>query len=150
MSVKKIKVSKGIDGKFDEDVIEDVIASVQESGKTKHLANKNTGAMREKMDSLRYDYMPQRITNEAYARVAAFGHKKYDIDNWAKGLPVSQIASSLQRHLWDFMEGNDRDNGEGGSGELHTDHILWNAIALCYAMHHNLEDDRFQERIIKY
>ena len=142
MSSKKIKVSKGIEkGKFDDETITKLIASDEGFTAAK------TGALREKMNSLRYDYMPQRITNEAYARVADFGAKKYDTDNWAKGLPVSQIASSLQRHLWDFMEGN---NNDAESGLLHTDHILWNAIALCYAMHHNLEDDRFKDRILKY
>lgn len=145
MNTKKIKVSEGIDGKYSKDILENIRASGENHG-----VNEKTGALREKMGSLRYDYMPQRITNEAYARVAKFGHAKYDIDNWAKGLPVSQIASSLQRHLWEFMEARDRDDGEGGSGELHTDHILWNAVALCYAMHHNLEDDRFKNRVLKY
>lgn len=98
-----------------------------------------TGALREKMGSPRYDYMPSRIVNEAYGRVAEFGAVKYAARNWEKGLPMSQISSSLQRHLFAFMDGEDKDPESGLS---HLDHMLWNAVALVYGEYHDLCDDR--------
>lgn len=102
-----------------------------------------SGAMREKIQSIRYDYMPARIVNESYARVADFGANKYDVDNWMKGLPQSQLAASLQRHLWAYMDGEDNDEE---SNLCHLDHVLWNAVALVYNRYHDLEDDRFESR----
>lgn len=99
----------------------------------------STGAMREKLNSARYDLMPARVVNEAYARVAEHGMKKYSARNWERGLPVSQIADSLQRHLWAYMEGQDKDNDSGLS---HLDHVLWNAVALCFNEYHKMCDDR--------
>lgn len=112
----------------------------------KEFPEASTGAKREKLGSIRYDFMPAKIVNESYARVAAFGAKKYDVDNWQKGLPQSQIAASLQRHLWDWFEGEDKDS----ESELsHLDHVLWNAVALVYNESKGIMDDRFKERLNK-
>lgn len=119
----------------------------QLNAQAKEMPVHSTGARREKLGSNRYDYMPSREVNEAYSRVATFGAKKYDTDNWMKGLPMSQITSSLERHLWAFMSGEDFDNGEGGSGLCHLDHILWNAVALVYFRDKGTMDDRFSNRI---
>jgi hypothetical protein len=99
----------------------------------------STGAKREKLAGPRYDLMPSRIVNDSYARVAAFGAIKYAPRNWEKGLPMSNIANSLQRHLWAFMDGEDNDPESGLS---HLDHVLWNAVALCFNREKNLCDDR--------
>jgi hypothetical protein len=69
--------------------------------------------------------------------------EKYDARNWEKGLPVSQIASSLQRHLWAYMDGIEKDDD---SGLPHLEHMLWNACALVYNAHHKLCDDRIPTR----
>lgn len=61
--------------------------------------------------------------------------------NWAKGLPTSQIANSLQNHLWAYMEG---ENTDPESNLSHLDHLLWNAVALLYNEYHRIEDDRFK------
>ena len=105
-----------------------------------------SGAQREKMTSVRYDYMPARLVNEAYGAVGTHGAEKYDTDNWMKGLPQSQIAGSLQRHLWEYFDGHDFDDGPKGSGLPHVYHILWNAVALLYGYENKLEDDRFESR----
>lgn len=107
----------------------------------------STGAKREKLAAQRYDFMPALEVNEAYARVATFGAQKYDTDNWMKGLPVSQVVGSLMRHIWALMRGEDYDTGPGGSGLHHTDHILWNAVALVYFFKHRMCDDRFPNRL---
>lgn len=107
-----------------------------------------SGALREKLDAERYDYMPALEVNEAFARVAAFGAQKYATDNWMKGLPTSQLFGSLMRHSWAWMRGEQFDNGPKGSGLLHTDHILWNAVALVYNQANLPQcDDRFENRL---
>lgn len=104
-----------------------------------------TGAMREKLDVPRYDYMPFREVAEAYARVAAHGAEKYEVDNWVKGLPNMQIIGSLLRHSWAYMWGETYDPD---SKLLHTDHILWNAVTLVYNVANLPEmDDRFPHRV---
>jgi hypothetical protein len=65
--------------------------------------------------------------------------------NWSAGLPRMQIAASLIRHLFAYMRGQDNDDGPGGSGLPHVDHIIWNAAALCHHHHHGIEDDRRPE-----
>lgn len=68
------------------------------------------------------------------------GVKESGAWNWAKGLPQSQIASSLQRHLWSYMEGEDNDPD---TGLPHIAHMLWNAVSLVYNDHYGIQDDRF-------
>jgi hypothetical protein len=93
---------------------------------------------------VRYDYLPSQIVNDSYGRVAEFGATKYAPDNWRKGLPISQLSGSLQRHLWAYMEGEEFDSESGLS---HLDHVLWNAVALVYNRDKNLCDDRIKTRI---
>lgn len=101
-----------------------------------------SGAMREKLHSTSYDLFPFQETVEAYCRVAEFGAKKYAAWNWSKGLPRVQILGSLLRHTWAYLRGEERDSD---SGLLHTDHILWNAVALVHNVHWGLEDGRRAE-----
>jgi hypothetical protein len=108
------------------------------------MPSHTTGAMREKLTAQRYDYMPALEVNEAYARVAIFGAGKYNVDNWMKGLPVSQVVGSLMRHVWKLMSGESYDKD---SSLHHTDHILWNAVALVYYFKHDMGDDRFTNRL---
>ena len=102
----------------------------------------SSGAQREKLDSLPYDLVPFQEIADAYSRVAEFGAKKYDPWNWSKGLSRIQILSSLCRHTWSYLRGEDYDVE---SKLLHTDHIIWNAVTLCHNVHHNLEDGRRKE-----
>lgn len=109
---------------------------------SEHLTH-TSGAQREKLHT-RYDLVPIEGI-EAYSRVAEYGAKKYASWNWSAGLPRMQIAASLIRHLWAYMRGQDNDDGPGGSGLPHTDHIVWNAVALAHHHHHGIEDDRRPE-----
>lgn len=98
-----------------------------------------TGAMREKLHSIPYDLVPFQEMTEAYARVAEFGARKYAPWNHTLGIPRVQIISSLLRHTWAYLRGEERDKD---SGLLHTDHILWNAAALVHNVHWDLADGR--------
>jgi hypothetical protein len=101
-----------------------------------------TGAQREKLLVQPYDLVPFQEMTEAYVRVAEFGANKYQPWNWSKGLSRVQILGSLLRHTFAYLRGEDHD---ADSGLLHTDHILWNAVALAHNVHWNLEDGRRAE-----
>jgi hypothetical protein len=98
-----------------------------------------SGAEREKLDALPYDLIPFEEVVEAYARVAEHGAVKYAPWNWTKGLSRVQLIGSLLRHTFKYLRGEESD---GDSGLLHTDHILWNAVALSHNVKWNLEDGR--------
>lgn len=104
-----------------------------------------SGAQREKLDALPYDLVPFQEFTEAYVRVAEYGAKKYEAWNWSKGLSRVQLLSSLLRHTFAYLRGEERDSGPKGSGLLHTDHIVWNAVTLVHNVHWNLEDGRRPE-----
>ena len=99
----------------------------------------STGAQREKLFAPNYDLVPFQEITDAYIRVAEFGAKKYAPWNWTKGLPRVQLLCSLLRHTFAYLRGEERDSE---SGILHTDHILWNAVAVCHSVHWDLEDGR--------
>lgn len=105
----------------------------------------STGAQREKLNAIPYDLVPFQELTDAYARVAEHGANKYAAWNWSKGLSRVQILGSLLRHTWAYLRGEERDSGPKGSGLLHTDHILWNAVTLVHNVHWNLEDGRRAE-----
>ena len=98
-----------------------------------------SGAKREKLHVLPYDLVPFQEMTEAYVRVAEFGSKKYEPWNWSKGLSRVQILGSLLRHTFAYLRGEETDKDSGLS---HTDHIIWNAVALGHNIRWNLEDGR--------
>ena len=111
---------------------------------TEHPASA-TGAQREKLHAAPYDLVPFQEMTDAYARVAEYGSRKYAPWNWSKGLSRVQILGSLLRHAFAYLRGEERDSGPNGSGLRHTDHILWNAVALVHNVHWDLEDGRRPE-----
>jgi len=122
------------------------INRIKEEPQVKDHPVHSSGARREKLNGYRYDYMPAREVNEAYASIATMGAIKYDTDNWMKGLPISQLSASMQRHLWAYMSGEDKDPESGLS---HLSHVLWNAVAMVYFESKGVMDDRFKERLQK-
>lgn len=75
-------------------------------------------------------------------QVLAFGAKKYEDWNWAKGFKWLRICGSLLRHTYAFMAGEDKD---AESGLPHVDHIACNAMFLSAHYHRQLgKDDRFK------
>lgn len=106
-----------------------------------------SGAKREKLHVLPYDLVPFQEMTEAYVRVAEFGAKKYEPWNWSKGLSRVQILGSLLRHTFAYLRGEETDKDSGLS---HTDHIIWNAVALAHNVRWNLEDGRRVEPLRGY
>ena len=106
-----------------------------------------SGAQREKLATLPYDLVPFQEIAESYSRVAEHGAVKYAPWNWSKGLPRVQILGSLLRHSFAYLRGEEFDKDSGLS---HTDHILWNAVALVHNVHWGLEDGRRAEEKREY
>ena len=79
---------------------------------------------------------------EPMVRVLEFGAKKYSAHNWKKGLPITEISDSLQRHLYAYLAGEDTDPE---SGESHIGHMLCNLMFLSYVDKNKKEefDDRY-------
>lgn len=90
------------------------------------------------------------------AQVLTKGAAKYSPGNWRKGMEWSRSIGSLQRHMAEYMMGNDYDtdpncetcksnNCKNHTGELHIDMVLCNAMFLSeYARTHKELDDRFK------
>lgn len=80
---------------------------------------------------------------EEMVRVLMFGAKKYDAHNWKKGLKVTEIVESLQRHVNAIMRGEDIDPE---SGLPHIGHIQCNVMFLGYMFKYRKNmDDRFRD-----
>jgi hypothetical protein len=57
---------------------------------------------------------------EEIGKVLTFGAKKYDAHNWRKGFIWSRILSSLLRHIFAWMRGEDKDPETGLSHLAHA------------------------------
>jgi hypothetical protein len=77
---------------------------------------------------------------EDLIRVLQFGADKYEVDNWKKGLPYTEISNSLLRHLIAFLS---KETLDSESQLPHTAHILANAMFLAWMEKNRTEfDDR--------
>lgn len=94
---------------------------IKDSGERQEFG---TGAVRDSQDGKpRYGLVPI----EPYYRLAMHytnGAKKYDDNNWKKGIPMSRTWESLERHVQAFKEGL--------KDEDHLAAIAWNAFALMW------------------
>lgn len=65
---------------------------------------------------------------EDLARVLEFGSKKYSVDNWKKGLVMTEVLDSMLRHIAELRAGEYYDKESGLS---HIGHIQANAMFLA-------------------
>lgn len=94
-------------------------STLPDSGKRSKFT---TGAVR---DASEGKGCPSLIPVDALRAVAKRfedGATKYGRNNWQQGIPLSRYVDSLQRHLWQFMEGD--------TTEDHLGAIIWNAMCL--------------------
>jgi len=79
------------------------------------------------------------------AKVYGFGEEKYARFNYLKGYRWSLSIDALFRHLFAFMDGEDRDPE---SGLLHTAHVTWHARTLSSFLLRALgTDDRYKPAV---
>lgn len=106
----------------------------------------SSGGMRYNKQKIRVSWVPREVV-EGMAKVLMANAEeyggKYPRHNWKKGLPWTETAESLLRHLHDFLEGKDVDEEDG---QYLIDKILCNAGFLAYYRTHCPEmDDREKE-----
>ena len=88
---------------------------------------------------LRYDLLPPEALEELI-RVYTLGAEKYNDRNWEKGMDYGRIFAAIQRHLWEFWKGEDRDEE---SNLLHLAHAAWGCMSLLtYKIRNIGTDDR--------
>lgn len=66
---------------------------------------------------------------EPLVRVLEAGARKYDDNNWMKGLQPREVLECMQRHLAALMDGETHDKE---TGEPHIGHIMCNAMFYSY------------------
>lgn len=96
-------------------------------------------------DKLRTDLIPPECI-KAVAWIYTFGAKKYDDNNWRKGMKFSRVYGALQRHLLTWYEGEDNDSETGKS---HTWHAIWGCVTLAYYMMYYKIYKDYDDRFIK-
>jgi len=94
-------------------------------------------------EKLRYDLIPTRPLM-LVAGVYTFGVKKYDADNWRKGLNFSDLIGSAERHLQAFKSGSDLDPSNDNMHHLAS--LVWASMSLMeYQYTHPELDDRVDQ-----
>lgn len=87
----------------------------------------------------RYDLIPAgplRLLAEHYGA----GARKYADRNWERGYEWSKSFAALNRHLWQFWNG---ENNDAETGSPHIIAVAWHALALAeFACTHPEYDDR--------
>jgi uncharacterized HAD superfamily protein len=98
-------------------------------------------ALRYNTDKLEFSLLPTHALEETI-RVMMYGSKKYDKNNWKRGLSWTSIIDCIERHLSAIKKGEDFDPE---SGLLHASHVVANALFLTeYYKIYPQGDDRQQ------
>jgi len=89
------------------------------------MGQKTAGRFNE--GKIRYDLMaPWSL--EQIAKVYTYGTRKYDDDNWWKGLKWKKdVFGCILRHAWKWFRGEKNDDE---SGLHHLAHVAWNCMTL--------------------
>lgn len=104
--------------------------------------NKDLGGKKNDQGKLaRFDLIPADITWEI-AELYGIGAKKYEDNNWRKGMNWGRLIRALESHLTKFKCGQMYDVEDG---QRHIISVAWCAIALAwYEMHGIGNDDRWK------
>jgi hypothetical protein len=93
---------------------------IKDSGERSQFS---TGAQRDCQEGKgRMDLLPLRALREV-SKIFEEGAKKYDADNWRKGIPLSRFIDSGKRHLDKWIMGCD--------DEPHLYQACWNLLCLA-------------------
>lgn len=70
-------------------------------------------------------------TVRAIAETCAEGDKAYGVDNWRKGVPVSNLLNHAMEHLFKMLDGD--------NSEAHLEHAIWNLGKIRWMAKHRPE-----------
>lgn len=76
--------------------------------------------------------------------VLAFGAKKYEPWNWAKGIKYSRVFAAMMRHLWAWLRGEQNDEETG------INHLFHAACCLMFLCHYETYKDAYFEYDDRY
>lgn len=76
---------------------------------------------------------------DATAMVLAFGAKKYEAYNWAKGIKYRRVFAALLRHLWAWWRGATFDEETG------YNHLAHAMCCLMFLLHYEMNHSTYQE-----
>ena len=100
-------------------------------------------------EGVKYDYGKTRFdlipgdSLEKLAEVYTYGTKKYDDNNWRKGMSWSRCFGAMMRHVWAFWRGESYDRE---SGCHHLAMGAWYCFTLMnYEKTHPEKDDRVKD-----
>lgn len=101
----------------------------------------DTGGVKGQKEA-RYDLIPGEAL-EMLARNYGRGAKKYDERNWERGYDWSLSFAALNRHLWQFWNGEDMDEE---IGLHHMSCVLFHAMALLQFQLHPEKYSKYDNR----
>lgn len=91
-------------------------------------------------DKIRVELLPIESLEEI-AKVLTFGAKKYDAENWRKGISFKRVLGGIFRHLYAYARREDKDPESGISHLAHAGcgilFLLW------YEQYRKEFDDRY-------
>jgi len=101
------------------------------------ITTSSTGAQKAGNDE-RYDLIPSEPLR-LLAKHFGAGAKKYQDRNWGRGYEYGKSFAALNRHLWQFWNGEDVDPE---TGSLHITAVAWHAFVLAefYLRHPDFDD----------
>lgn len=83
---------------------------------------------------------------EAVARVGTKGARKYTARGWISvDNGEERYAEAAMRHQLKVWQGEDLDDGPGGTGELHEAQVIWNKLAALELRLRREERDRAKQ-----
>lgn len=94
-------------------------------------------------DKNRIELLPSEAI-EKIAEVFTLGAKKYEDDNWRKGISWRRVFGAMMRHMWAWARGVDKDPEWGKSHLAHAGACLF--FLLWYEDHRREFDDRAVEK----
>ncbi|QKY79722.1 hypothetical protein SEA_ENGINEER_147 [Gordonia Phage Engineer] len=105
------------------------MSTIETNDKGQDFAVSATGGKKQKKLA-RYDLIPAGPLLEL-AELYGRGALKYDDNNWRKGFDWSLSFAALQRHAWQFWDG---ENFDDETGAAHLASVAWHALALLEFM----------------
>lgn len=97
------------------------------------------GGVKHDQEKVRLELLPHELLF-AVGEILTFGAKKYSDRNWEEGMDWSRVFGALQRHIWAWWSGEDKDPETGKSHLWHAACCI--AFLIAYEIRGVGKDDR--------